>query len=237
MTTTHKHWTLTFEMLAVISRFFWLISLWGVAWGQGQETLTTDSPGIKTVSQANVVIHQGQLTVNLQEEQLSGVLARIGQQAGKFRVVGLGADTRVSAHFASVPLEHGLRQLLQRAGLSHAILYFQTSTGAMSIAEVRIFGATSHPAPALLPADTYDEDEQREAEEPDADGRKGVLTTASTDEEEREAVATHLHGLLSWMAQQNSESLPTVTPIELTETEGADSTKGTPPPSGIKNHQ
>jgi hypothetical protein len=66
----------------------------------------------------SVVVHDGRLSVDLQDADLGAVLAQIGRQAGIRMSAGPSAGARVSARFADVELEAGLRRLLRLASLS-----------------------------------------------------------------------------------------------------------------------
>src|SRR5918996_1648953 len=79
----------------------------------------------------------------LHAADLGEVLAQIGQQAGIRISAGPSAGKKVSARFADVELEEGLRRLLRLASLSHLFLYSQGPAGTVAIAEVRVVGEGS----------------------------------------------------------------------------------------------
>ena len=61
----------------------------------------------------SVAVHDGRLSVDVQEADLAEVLAHIGRQAGIRISAGPSAGKRVSASFTGVALEDGLRRLLR----------------------------------------------------------------------------------------------------------------------------
>jgi hypothetical protein len=209
MTMTRKYQRTTFQMFALMVSLFWLLSPWWVVWCRGNETMPEAPQPSSSVPQQYVAIDQGRLTVDLRDADVSEVLAQIGRQAGISRVLGLNVTTRVSGEFAGVPLEQGLRRLLQRAGLSHAIVYTPAPTGGVSIAEVRVFGATSPEAPPPLRDSSRDRDEQRNvAEDRGADGASEVSAElSSVGQSEVEVVTQHIHALLPWVGEHRSEAL------------------------------
>jgi hypothetical protein len=87
-----------------------------------------------------VLVHDGRLSVDVQETDLGAVLAQIGRQAGIRMSAGPSAGKRVSARFADVELEAGLRRLLRLASLSHILLYTNGPGGTVTISEVRVLG-------------------------------------------------------------------------------------------------
>jgi hypothetical protein len=99
-------------------------------------------------AQMAVAVHEGQLSVDLREAPVQGVLAVIGQQAG-LRVHGAAAAGRtVNAQFTDMPLDQGLRRLLRAASLSYTLLYARGPAATAILQEVRVFGE----APAQGPA-------------------------------------------------------------------------------------
>jgi hypothetical protein len=97
-----------------------------------------------------VVVQEGQLSVDLQEADLGEVLAQIGRQAGIRMSSGPSSGKRISARFAGVELEEGLRRLLRLASLSHSVLYATGPAGTVAMTEVRVLGEgkDSSPRPA-----------------------------------------------------------------------------------------
>ncbi len=95
-----------------------------------------------------VVVHEGQLSVELREAQVRDVLAAIGQQAG-FRVyVDASANRTVNAQFTDVELDQGLRRVLRAASLSYTLLYARGPASTVILREVRVFGEARREAPA-----------------------------------------------------------------------------------------
>jgi hypothetical protein len=86
-----------------------------------------------------VVVHQGRLSVDLWEADLGEVLAQIHQQTGiSIRVSQSPAQT-LSIQFTDVPLDQGLRRLLQLASQSYAMRYAPGPTGEVTLQEVQVF--------------------------------------------------------------------------------------------------
>jgi hypothetical protein len=99
-------------------------------------------------AQMSVAVHAGQLSVDLREAQVQDVLAMIGQQAG-LRVQGASAANRtVSAQFADMELDQGLRRLLRAASLSYTLLYARGPAATSILQEVRVFGEAPGQGPA-----------------------------------------------------------------------------------------
>jgi type II secretory pathway component HofQ len=82
-----------------------------------------------------VAVHQGQLSVDVDQADLRTVLAQIDQQAGIAIVLTETAATVVSAQFAGLNLDDGLRQLLWRAAVNYLLMYltFRTPLASTSI--------------------------------------------------------------------------------------------------------
>jgi hypothetical protein len=85
--------------------------------------------------------------VDLQEADLGEVLAQIGRQAGIRISSGPSAGKRVSARFAGVELEEGLRRLLRLASLNHIFLYAPGPAGKIAVSEVRVLGEGQDTSP------------------------------------------------------------------------------------------
>jgi type II secretory pathway component GspD/PulD (secretin) len=88
---------------------------------------------------AKVSVARGRLSVDLRRADLHEVLAQIAQQAAIPIVVDVAGRRTISAQFADLELDIGLRRLLQLASLNHTILYTQNPAGAVVIKEVRVF--------------------------------------------------------------------------------------------------
>ena len=87
-----------------------------------------------------IAVQPGRLSVDLRRADIRTVLEQIGQQAGVRMVFAQNSTRKVSAQFADVELEEGLRRLLQLASLSYIVLYGQGPTGASVVQEVRVYG-------------------------------------------------------------------------------------------------
>jgi hypothetical protein len=87
-----------------------------------------------------ITAQHGRLSVDVHKADIRAVLARIGEQAGVRIVLAQPAAREVSAQFAGVELEAGLRHLLRLASLSYLMLYGQGPTGAPVVQEVRVYG-------------------------------------------------------------------------------------------------
>lgn len=87
----------------------------------------------------SVTVEQGRLSVDLRQADMQTVLAHIGEQAGIAIFVGSMDRRTISAQFAGVDLEQGLRRLLRLASLDYLLLYARESTGAVTLREVRVF--------------------------------------------------------------------------------------------------
>jgi hypothetical protein len=107
-------------------------------------------PGDIPVPRQQVAVHQGRLSVNLWEEDLGEVLAQIQQQAGISTGVSPSPEPTVSVQFTDVPLDQGLRRLLQLASRSYAMRYAPGPTGEVTLEEVQVF--TKAPAGDQSPA-------------------------------------------------------------------------------------
>jgi hypothetical protein len=86
-----------------------------------------------------VVVHQGRLSVDLWEADLGEVLAQIHQQTGISIRVSQSPVQTLSIQFTDVPLDQGLRRLLQLASQSYAMRYAPGPTGEVTLQEVQVF--------------------------------------------------------------------------------------------------
>jgi len=118
----------------------------------------------------HVEVHKSLLSVDLQEADAGEVLALIERQAHISLVGRPAPGTRLSAKFTGVTLQDGLQRLLQRAGLSYAIVYAKGPSRTTTIQEVHLL-AVGDGRPSLSPRDTTDdiavyraEDDQRTPE-------------------------------------------------------------------------
>jgi hypothetical protein len=110
------------------------------AWSPGPGLHAEDTRPRRAAPGRLAVVQEGQLSVDVQAADLGEILAQIGQQAGIRISAGPSAGKRVSAQFADVELEEGLRRLLRLASLSHVFLYGPGPAGTVAITEVRVLG-------------------------------------------------------------------------------------------------
>ena len=69
--------------------------------GHGAQVHMAESP-------RDITVHQGRLSVHLQEANMGDVLTAIGQQAGITILGDLRRGIRVSTQFSGMPLDEGL---------------------------------------------------------------------------------------------------------------------------------
>jgi hypothetical protein len=96
----------------------------------------------------HTAVHQGRLSIDLQNATVGQVLAQIAQHAGIVIRMSLGSEKQVSAQFSNIALETGLRLLLQRASLSHAMRYAQGPSGVAVLTEVQVFEEKKEATPS-----------------------------------------------------------------------------------------
>jgi hypothetical protein len=89
--------------------------------------------------QHNFRIHQGRLSVDLQEEDVGDVLTAVGQRAGITILGNPRPGARVSTQFTGLSLDEGLRRLLRLASLSYSFVYARDPTGAVVLTAVHVF--------------------------------------------------------------------------------------------------
>jgi hypothetical protein len=132
------------------------------AWSQGKGLQAQDTRQRSAAKGLYVVVQEWRLSVDLQEADLGEVLTQVGRQAGIRISSGPSAGKRVSARFASVELEEGLRRLLRLASLSHIFLYANGPGGTVTISEVRVLGEgqDTTPRPATVVEPRVQENEQ-----------------------------------------------------------------------------
>jgi hypothetical protein len=131
-----------------------------------------EGPSGAPVARLQLTVHRRRLSVDLRDTEVAEVLARLGQETGVLITGSPTSAERVSAQFADVELEVGLRRLLRLTSLSHAIRYARGPTEAMSVREVRVF--TSVPEGSLSrPYETARDPEARAASSPDSPRRAG----------------------------------------------------------------
>jgi hypothetical protein len=136
------------------------------AWSPGKGLYAEDTRPRRAAPERAVVVHQGQLSVDVQAADLGEVLAQIGQQAGIRISAGPSAGKTVNARFADVELEEGLRRLLRLASLSHLFLYAQGPAGTVAITEVRVVGEGTAEPPSSAPVAKPGFSAAREVPEP-----------------------------------------------------------------------
>jgi hypothetical protein len=122
------------------------------AWPQGKGLQAEEARQRRATKGLQVAVQEGRLSVDVQEADLGEVLAQIGRQAGIRISSGPSAGKRVSARFAGVELEDGLRRLLRAVSLSHSFLYAKGPAGTVTIAELRVLGEgnDASPGPATV---------------------------------------------------------------------------------------
>ena len=102
---------------------------WG---GEGPEWLShegftqpqgnTLAPASEDAAQVSIIVRHGILTVSLKNAPLKQVLTFIGQQGGiEIRLAGSGGHPLITDSFMDLPLEVGLRRLLE--GVNHVLVY------------------------------------------------------------------------------------------------------------------
>lgn len=181
MVTSHRQ---RWEGYRTVGLFAWLLMAAVSALGYGLERPALAAGEGRSgvpAAQLHVTVHQGRLSVDLWEAEVSKVLARLGQETG-IRITGSPTSgERVSAQFTDVELEGGLRRLLRLASLSHAIRYAQRPTGAVGMDEVRVFEAANQGPPPPL-SGTARDPEARAASSADPRGRAGSRWPAPSSE-------------------------------------------------------
>jgi hypothetical protein len=137
MVSTRPHHRTGYRVSGLLAALLILLSVAG-AWPQGQSLQADDQR--RAAPGRAVVVQGGQLSVDLQGADLGEVLTQVGRQAGIRIAAGPSAGKRVSARFADVELEEGLRRLLRLASLNHVFLYAPGPAGTLAITELRILG-------------------------------------------------------------------------------------------------
>jgi hypothetical protein len=132
------------------------------AWSQGTGRPAEDTRQRSAAKGLYVAVQEGRLSVDVQEADLGAVLAQIGRQAGIRISSGPSSGKRISARFAGVELEEGLRRLLRLSSLSHIFLYAKGPAGTVTIAELRVLGEgkDTSPRPATVVEPRLEENEQ-----------------------------------------------------------------------------
>jgi hypothetical protein len=153
-------------LVGLVTGLLCLLTLCTGAWSQERELQAEDARQRRAAKGLHVVVQEGRLSVDVQQEDLGEVLAQIGQKAGIRMSSGPSSGKRVSARFAGVELEEGLRRLLRLASLSHSFLYTTGLAGTVAITEVRVLGEGKDPPPR--PASVADPGVPENKEQPGA---------------------------------------------------------------------
>jgi hypothetical protein len=141
----HRH--MGYWIFGIFAGLLFLLIPCTGAWPQGKGPKAEDTRQRSAAKGLYVVVQEGWLSVDLQEADLGEVLAQIGRQAGIRISPGPSSGKKVSARFAGVELEEGLRRLLRLASLSHIFLYAQGPAGTATISEMRVLGEGKDPTP------------------------------------------------------------------------------------------
>jgi hypothetical protein len=140
MEANRQHRRIRYRLCGIAAGLLVLLLPGTGAWSSGKGLHAEAARPQRAAPGRLVVVQEGQLSVDVQAADLGEVLAQIGQQAGIRISAGPSAGKRVSAQFANVELEEGLRRLLRLASLSHLFLYGPGPAGAVAITEVRVLG-------------------------------------------------------------------------------------------------
>jgi type II secretory pathway component GspD/PulD (secretin) len=150
MEANRQHRRIRYWLCSIVAGL--LVLLTGMsAWSSGKGLYAEAARPQRVAPGRAVVVHQGQLSVDVQAADLGEVLSQIGQQAGIRISAGPSTGKRVSAQFADVELEEGLRRLLRLASLSHLFLYGPGPAGTVAITEVRVLGEGTADPPSSTP--------------------------------------------------------------------------------------
>jgi hypothetical protein len=157
----HHHYT-GYWIFGIIAGLLVLLIPCTGAWSQGKGLQAEGTRQRSATKGLYVVVQEGRLSVDVQEADLWEVLTQVGRQAGIQISSGPSSGKRVSARFASIELEEGLRRLLRLASLSHLFLYTNGPGGTVTISEVRVLGERQDttPRPATVVEPRVQENEQ-----------------------------------------------------------------------------
>src|SRR4051794_37324040 len=147
MGANRQHRCQGYRLVGLVAGLLGLLTLGTVSWSQGTGRQAEDTRQRRAAQGLQVVVQAGRLSVDLQEADLGEVLAQIGRQAGIRVSSGPSSGKRISARFAGVELEEGLRRLLRLASLSHSVLYATGPAGTVAMTEVRVLGEGKDPSP------------------------------------------------------------------------------------------
>jgi hypothetical protein len=152
---TRPHRDGTYRIIHIIVALLGLLMPGPAAWPQESGLPAEATRERRAAPGLDVRVHDGRLSVNVQAADLGEVLKQIGRQASIKISAGPSAGKRVSARFAGVALEEGIRRLLRLASLSHLFLYAPGPGGSAVLAEVRVSGegkdTTPHQATTTEP--------------------------------------------------------------------------------------
>jgi hypothetical protein len=151
MMSTRQHRHAGYQICGIVAGLLVLLLPGTGAWSQGQRLHAEDTPQRSAMHGRAVMVEEGRLSVDVQVADLGEVLAQIRQQAGIRISAGPNAGKRISAQFAGVELEEGLRRLLRLASLNHLFLYGPGPAGTVAITEVRVLGEGSAEPPRPSP--------------------------------------------------------------------------------------
>jgi hypothetical protein len=162
MVSKRHHRYTDYGLCSIVAGLLVLLTPCPGAWSQGKGLPAEDTRQRNAPKGFEVMVQAGRLSVDVQEADLAEVLAQIGRQASIRIAPGPSAGKRVSARFAGVELEEGLRRLLRLASLSHIFLYAQGRGGTVTISEVRVLaeGQETTPRPATSVEPRVQENEQ-----------------------------------------------------------------------------
>jgi hypothetical protein len=166
MEANRQHRRIRYRLCGIAAGLLVLLLPGTGAWSSGKGLHAEAARPQRAAPGRLVVVQEGQLSVDVQAADLGEVLAQIGQQAGIRISAGPSAGKRVSAQFANVELEEGLRRLLRLASLSHLFLYAEGPAGTVAITEVRILGEGTAEPPSSAPVAKRGFSGAREVPEP-----------------------------------------------------------------------
>src|SRR5262245_46106020 len=156
MVSARHHRYTGYQICGILAgRLVLLIPCTGV-WSQEKGLQAQDTRQRSVAKGLYVIVQEGRLSVDLQEADLGEVLAQVGRQAGIRISSGPSAGKRVSARFAGIKLEEGLRRMLRLASLNHIFLYAPGPAGKVAVSEVRVLGEGKDTSPR--PATATDRD-------------------------------------------------------------------------------
>jgi hypothetical protein len=172
---SHRH--TGYQIFSILAGFLCLLIPCTGAWSQGRGPHVEDTRQRSAPKGLHVVVQEGRLSVDVQEADVGEILAQIGRQANIHISPGPSAGKRVSARFAGVELEEGLRRLLRLASLSHIFLYANGPGRKVTISEVRVLGEGQDTTPrSATVAEPRTQDNEQNAGIPVGGGRRQAPT-------------------------------------------------------------